>query len=104
MGWKPGPKPAPGASRRRRAPTRGHEDTEKKKQTGPRFAVGHVVAEAAEPHSALEVVAVADGLYTLRYRTNDAWRGHEITRGADALVPFGFLPKRAKKNTTYREA
>ena len=99
VGWKPGPKPAAGASRRRRAPapTRGHEDTRSK------FAVGHVVAEAAEPHSALEVVAVADGLYTLRYRTNDAWRGHEITRGADALVPFGFLPKRARPTTTYRE-
>ena len=99
VGWKPGPKPAAGASRRRRAPapTRGHEDT------GPKFAVGHVVAEAAEPHSALEVVTVADGLYTLRYKTDDAWRGHEITRGADALVPFGFLPKRAKPVTTYRE-
>ena len=35
--------------------------------------------------------------------TNDAWRGHEITRGADALVPFGFLPKRARPATTYRE-
>jgi hypothetical protein len=69
-----------------------------------RFAVGHVVAEAAEPHSALEVVAVEDGLYTLRYKTDDAWRGHEITRGADALVPFGFLPKRAKPTTNYREA
>ena len=56
---------------------------------------GHVVVEAAEPHSALEVVAVADGLYTLRYRTDDAWRGHEVTRAADDLVPFGFLPKRA---------
>ena len=66
--------------------------------------VGRVVVEAAEPHSALEVVAVADGLYTLRYRTDDAWRGHEITRGADALVPFGAsLPKRAKTVTTYRE-
>ena len=98
VGWKPGPKPAAGASRRRRAPapTRGHEDT--------KFPVGHVVAEAAEPHSALEVVAVEDGLYTLRYRTDDAWRGHEITRGADALVPFGAsLPKRAKPTTTYRE-
>ena len=106
VGWKPGPKPAAGASRRRRAPapTRGHEATEKKKPTSPKFAVGRVVAEAAEPHSALEVVAVADGLYTLRYRTDDAWRGHEITRGADALVPFGFLPKRAKPPTTYREA
>jgi hypothetical protein len=69
-----------------------------------KFAVGHVVAEAAEPHSALEVVAVADGLCTLRYRTNDAWRGHEITRAADALVPFGFLPKRARPTTTYCEA
>ena len=69
-----------------------------------KFAVGHVVAEAAEPHSALEVVAVADGLYTLRYRTDDAWRGHEITRFAEDLVPFGFLPKRAKPTTTYREA
>ena len=97
VGWKPGPKPAAGASRRRRAPapTRGHEDT--------KFPVGHVVAEAAEPHSALEVVAVADGLYTLRYRTNDAWRGHEITRAADDLVPFGFLPKRAKPTPNYRE-
>jgi hypothetical protein len=105
VGWKPGPKPAAGASRRRRAaaPTRGHEDTEKKKRTRPKFAVGHVVAEAAEPHSALEVVAVEDGLYTLRYRTNDAWRGHEITRVADELVPFGFLPKRAKPVTTCRE-
>ena len=105
VGWKPGPKPAAGASRRRRAPapTRGHEDTEKKR-TRPKFAVGHVVAEAAEPHSALEVVAVADGLYTLRYRTDDAWRGHEITRAADELVPFGFLPKRAKQNMNYREA
>ena len=45
-----------------------------------------------------------DGLYTLRYRTDDAWRGHEITRGADDLVPFGFLPKRAKPTTNYREA
>ena len=101
VGWKPGPKPAAGASRRRRAPapTRGHEATEKKK-----FAVGRVVAEAAEPHSALEVVAVEDGLYTLRYRTDDAWRGHEITRVADVLVPFGAsLPKRAKPTTTYRE-
>ena len=99
VGWKPGPKPAAGASRRRRAPapTRGHEDT------GPKFAVGHVVAEAAEPHSALEVVTVADGLYTLRYKTDDAWRGHEITRGAAALVPFGFLPKRAKPTANYRE-
>ena len=106
VGWKPGPKPAAGASRRRRAPapTRGHEATEKKKPTSPKFAVGRVVAEAAEPHSALEVVAVADGLCTLRYRTNDAWRGHEITRGADELVPFGAsLPKRAKPVTTYRE-
>ena len=105
VGWKPGPKPAAGASRRRRAPapTRGHEDTEKKKARSS-FAVGRVVAEAAEPHSALEVVAVADGLYTLRYRTDDAWRGHEITRAADALVPFGFLPKRARPTTTYREA
>ena len=89
------------AARRRRrapAPTRGHEDTRSK------FAVGHVVAEAAEPHSALEVVAVADGLCTLRYRTNDTWRGHEITRVADDLVPFGAsLPKRAKAVTTYRE-
>ena len=65
---------------------------------------GHVVVEAAEPHSALEVVAVADGLYTLRYKTDDAWRGHEITRGADALVPFGFLPKRAKPTPNYRIA
>ena len=104
MGWKPGPKPAAGASRRRRAPARGHEDTEKKKPTRSKFAVGRVVAEAAEPHSALEVVAVADGLYTLRYRTDDAWRGHEITRAADDLVPFGFLPKRAKQNMNYREA
>ena len=106
VGWKPGPKPAAGASRRRRAPapTRGHEDTEKKKPTSPKFAVGRVVAEAAEPHSALEVVAVADGLYTLRYRTDDAWRGHEITRGAAELVPFGFLPKRARPTTNYREA
>ena len=47
---------------------------------------------------------VADGLYTLRYRTNDAWRGHEIARAADDLVPFGFLPKRAKPTTNYREA
>ena len=47
---------------------------------------------------------VADGLYTLRYRTNDAWRGHEITRVADDLVPFGFLPKRAKPTPNYREA
>ena len=69
-----------------------------------KFAVGHVVAEAAEPHSALEVVAVEDGLYTLRYRTDGAWRGHEITRLADDLVPFGFLPKRAKPVTTYRIA
>ena len=69
-----------------------------------KFAVGHVVAEAAEPHSALEVVAVEDGLYTLRYKTDDAWRGHEITRLADDLVPFGAsLPKRAKPVTTYRE-
>ena len=100
VGWKPGPKPAAGASRRRRAPapTRGHEETR------PKFAVGRVVAEAAEPHSALEVVAVEDGLYTLRYKTHDAWRGHEITRGAADLVPFGFLPKRAKQNMNYREA
>ena len=99
VGWKPGPKPAAGASRRRRAPapTRGHV-------TRSKFAVGRVVAEAAEPHSALEVVAVTDGLYTLRYKTDDAWRGHEITRLADDLVPFGFLPKRAKPTTTYREA
>ena len=69
-----------------------------------KFAVGRVVAEAAEPHSALEVVAVEDGLYTLRYKTHDAWRGHEITRGAADLVPFGFLPKRAKQNMNYREA
>ena len=99
VGWKPGPKPAAGASRRRRAPapTRGHV-------TRSKFAVGRVVAEAAEPHSALEVVAVADGLCTLRYRTDDAWRGHEITRAADDLVPFGAsLPKRAKPVTTYRE-
>ena len=78
--------------------TRGHEDTR------PKFAVGRVVAEAAEPHSALEVVAVEDGLYTLRYRTDDAWRGHEITRVADDLVPFGFLPKRAKPTPNYRIA
>ena len=99
VGWKPGPKPAAGAPRRRQAPapTRGHEETR------PKFAVGRVVAEAAEPHSALEVVAVEDGLYTLRYRTDDAWRGHEITRVADELVPFGFLPKRAKPVTTCRE-
>ena len=72
--------------------------------TPSKFAVGRVVAEAAEPHSALEVVAVADGLYTLRYRTDDAWRGHEITRAADALVVFGAsLPRRAKPVTTYRE-
>ena len=45
-----------------------------------------------------------DGLYTLRYRTDDAWRDHEITRLADELVPFGFLPKRAKPTTSYREA
>ena len=100
VGWKPGPKPAPGASRRRRADEIARPT---KKPTRPEFAVGRVVAEAAEPHSALEVVAVADGLYTLRYRTDDAWRGHEITRGADALVPFGFLPKRAKQNMNYRE-
>ena len=101
VGWKPGPKPAAGASRRRRAPapTRSHEDTDEVK-----FAVGHVVAEAAEPHSALEVVTVEDGLYTLRYKTDDAWRDHEITRLADELVPFGFLPKRAKPTTSYREA
>ena len=97
VGWKPGPKPAAGESRRRRAPA------PTKKPTRPKFAVGHVVAEAAEPHSALEVVAVADGLCTLRYRTNDAWRGHEVTRSADDLVPFGFLPKRARPTTTYRE-
>ena len=30
--------------------------------------------------------------------------GHEITRAADDLVPFGAsLPKRAKPVTTYRE-
>ena len=52
----------------------------------------------------MEVVTVADGLYTLRYKTHDAWRGHEITRGAADLVPFGFLPKRAKQNMNYREA
>ncbi len=102
MGWKPGPKPAPGASRRRRATDEIARPT--KKRTKSRFAVGHVVAEAAEPHSALEVVAVEDGLYTLRYKTDDAWRGHEIARLADDLVPFGFLPKRAKQNMNYREA
>ena len=49
-------------------------------------------------------MAVEDGLYTLRYKTDDAWRGHEITRGADDLVPFGAsLPKRAKPVATYRE-
>ena len=48
--------------------------------------------------------SVEDGLYTLRYKTDDAWRGHEITRAADELAPFGFLPKRAKPATTYREA
>ena len=64
------------------------------RSTRPKFAVGHVVAEAAEPHSALEVVAVEDGLYTLRYKTDNAWRGHEIARFADELVPFGAsLPK-----------
>ena len=52
VGWKPGPKPAAGESRRRRAPT----------------------------------------------------RGHEITRVADDLVPFGFLPKRAKPTPNYRIA
>jgi hypothetical protein len=26
-----------------------------------------------------------------------------FTRAADALVPFGFLPKRARPTTTYRE-
>ena len=67
------------------------------------MAAPRVLRFVAEPHSALEVVAVADGLYTLRYRTNDAWRGHEVTRLADDLVPFGFLPKRAKKNMNYRE-
>lgn len=95
-------KPAAGASRRRRAPT-DEIARPTKKRTRSRFPVGRVVAEAAEPHSALEVVAVADGLYTLRYRTDDAWRGHEITRAADALVPFGFLPKRAKPTANYRE-
>ena len=124
VGWKPGPKPAAGESRaaratrpngdprRRPAPTRGPEEPDRRgratkkptRSTRPKFAVGHVVAEAAEPHSALEVVTVEDGLYTLRYKTDDAWRGHEITRGADALVPFGFLPKRAKPTTNYREA
>ena len=74
VGWKPGPKPAPGASRRRRATDEIARPT--KKRTSPKFAVGRVVAEAAEPHSALEVVAVTGGLYTLRYRTDDAWRGH----------------------------
>ena len=122
VGWKPGPKPAAGESRaaratcpngdprRRPAPTRGPAEperrgraTKKPRAAQSKFAVGHVVAEAAEPHSALEVVTVEDGLYTLRYKTDDAWRGHEITRGADALVPFGFLPKRAKPVTTYRE-
>ena len=97
----PGPKPAAGALRRRRAPDEIACPT--KKRTRPKFAVGRVVAEAAEPHSALEVVTVADGLYTLRYKTDDAWRGHEITRAADALVPFGFLPKRAKPTANYRE-
>ena len=97
--------------RRRPAPTRGPEEpdrrgrpTKKPRVARSKFAVGHVVAEAAEPHSALEVVAVADGLYTLRYRTDDAWRGHEITRVADDLVPFGFLPKRAKPTPNYRIA
>ena len=52
----------------------------------------------------MEVVTVADGLYTLRYKTDDAWRGHEITRAAADLVPFGFLPKRAKPATNYRIA
>ena len=98
-----GPKPAAGASRRRRAPT-DEIARPTKKRTRSRFPVGSVVAEAAEPHSALEVVTVADGLYTLRYKTDDAWRGHEITRAADDLVPFGAsLPKRAKPVTTYRE-
>ena len=95
-------KPAAGESRRRRATDEIARPT--KKPSRSRFAVGRIVAEAAEPHSALEVVAVADGLYTLRYRTDGAWRGHEITRAADALVPFGFLPKRAKPTTSYREA
>ena len=122
MGWKPGPKPAAGETRaaratrpngdprRRPAPTRGPEEpdrrgrpTKKPRVARSKFAVGHVVAEAAEPHSALEVVAVKDGLCTLRYKTDDAWRGHEITRCAADLVPFGFLPKRAKSVTTYRE-
>ena len=124
VGWKPGPKPAAGESRaaratrpngdprRRPAPTRGPEEPDRRgratkkptRSTRPKFAVGHVVAEAAEPHSALEVVAVADGLYTLRYKTDDAWRGHEVTRVGDDLVPFGAsLPKRAKPVTTYRE-
>ena len=123
VGWKPGPKPAAGESRaaratrpngdprRRPAPTRGPEEpdrrgraTKKPRAAQSKFAVGRVVAEAAEPHSALEVVAVEDGLYTLRYKTDDAWRGHEITRAADALVVFGAsLPKRAKPVTTYRE-
>ena len=102
VGWKPGPKPAAGASRRRRAPDEIACPT--KKRTRPKFAVGRVVAEAAEPHSALEVVAVEDGLCTLRYKTDDAWRGHEITRLAADLVPFGFLPKRAKPPTTFHEA
>ena len=102
MGWKPGPKPAAGASRRRRVTNEITRPT--KKPARSKFAVGHVVAEAAEPHSALEVVAVADDLYTLRYKTDDAWRGHEIARAADDLVPFGAsLPKRAKPVTTYRE-
>ncbi len=105
VGWKPGPKPAAGASRRRRAPDEIARPTKKPtRSTRPKFAVGRVVAEAAEPHSALEVVAVADGLYTLRYKTDDAWRGHEIARIGDDLVPFGFLPKRAKPTTNYREA
>ena len=52
----------------------------------------------------MEVAAVTGGLYTLRYRTDDAWRGHEITRVADDLVPFGFLPKRAKPTPNYRIA
>ena len=97
-------RPTDAAKRLRRAIREKRAARPTKKPARPRFPVGHVVAEAAEPHSALEVVAVEDGLYTLRYKTHDAWRGHEITRGAADLVPFGFLPKRAKQNMNYREA
>lgn len=74
--------------------------------TRPRskFAVGSVVAEVEEPHSALEVVATAGEFYTLSYRDAGAWRGHEITRLGYQLVAFGAdLPRRSKQAKNYCE-